>query len=300
MFTKMVITVLKTTFKKARPKEITYRSFRNFDDSLFREDLEKRIINCKSIIELESKFLGLIDKHAPLKKKVVRANEVPYMTKALKKAIANRSRLENRYYKSKTDENLRTYRKQKNFCSRLFKKERKKYYTNLDVKKITDSRKFWKTTKPFFSDKGTDKNDILLIEGDEIYQQDHEVAKILGEFFSNAVKSLNVGVPSEHISEKSAVSNDPIDNIILKYSNHPSVKQINDNVITGNFSFTQVSLDDVKKVIVAMDGKKASLSRSIPPNFIKDYSDICSIPLTDIINNGILNSYFDIGLKYAD
>ena len=46
--------------------------------------------------------------------------------------------------------------------------------------------------------------------------------------------------------------------------------------------------------------KKASLSSSIPSKFIKDYSDICSKPLTDIINDGIENSYFDIGLKYAD
>ena len=47
--------------------------------------------------------------HAPLKKKIVRANEVPYMTKALRKAmtkalrkaISNRSRLAHRYYKKK-------------------------------------------------------------------------------------------------------------------------------------------------------------------------------------------------------
>ena len=297
---KMIITVLKTTFKKAKPKEIIYRTFRNFDEHIFSNDLKNCLVNCKSITEFESKFLGVIDKHAPQKKKVVRATEVPYMTKALRKAIADRSRLENRYYKSKTEESLRAYKKQKNFCSRLYKKERKKYYTNLDLRKITDSKKFWKTAKPFFSDKGVDGNNIALIEGEEIYQEDHEVAKILGEFFNNAVKSLNVCIPSEYISEKSAVSNDPIDNIISKYSNHPSIKLINDNVIKGNFSFNQVSLEDVNHVIAKLDVKKASLSSSIPSKFIKDYSDICSKPLTDILNDGILNSYFDIGLKYAD
>ena len=76
--------------------------------------------------------------HAPLKRKLVRANEVPYMTKILRKGIANRSRLENRYYRDKSDESLRAYKKQKNFCSRLYKKERKKYYTNLDLTNITD------------------------------------------------------------------------------------------------------------------------------------------------------------------
>ena len=90
------------------------------------------------------------------------------MTKTLRKAIADRSRLENRYYKSKTGESLRAYKKQNNFCSKLYKKERKKYYTNLDINKITDCKKFWKTAKPLFSDKRVDDKNIALIEGDEI------------------------------------------------------------------------------------------------------------------------------------
>ena len=70
-----------------------------------------------------------------MKKKVVGANEVPYMTKALRKAIATRSRLENRFHKTRTGNNKSTFKKQKNYCSRLYKKERKKIYTNLDPRK---------------------------------------------------------------------------------------------------------------------------------------------------------------------
>ena len=128
------------------------------------------------------------------------------MTKDLRKTIANRSRLENQYFKNKSKESLRVYKKQKNFCSRLYKKERKRYYANLDLKKITNSKKFWKTAKPFFSDTGAVKTDVTLIEGNEIVQEDSEVAKILG-LYTN-------------------VSDDPIDNIISIFSNHPSIKLI--------------------------------------------------------------------------
>ena len=124
------------------------------------------------IILFESKFLGVIGNHATKKKKVARATVVPYMKKALRKAVADRSRLENRYQKSKTEESLRAYKQQKNFCSRLYKKERKKYYTNLDLKKITDCKLFRKTAMPFFSDKCVVGNNIVLIEGEEIYQED--------------------------------------------------------------------------------------------------------------------------------
>ena len=155
---KMILTVLKTTFQKAKPKEILYRSYKKFENDIFQRELNQKIGDYTNYIKLECGFLEVFNKHAPLKKRVVRANEVPYMTRYLRKAIANRSRLENQYYKYKTIESRRAYRKQNNYCSRLYKEERKRYYTNLDLKKVSDSRTFWKTIKPFFSDKGAGKN----------------------------------------------------------------------------------------------------------------------------------------------
>ena len=61
-----------------------------------------------------------------MKKKFVRSNEVPYMTKALREAIMKRSELESKYLKSKSHQNMKIYKKKKNFCSKLYKKKRKK------------------------------------------------------------------------------------------------------------------------------------------------------------------------------
>ena len=230
----------------------------------------------------------------------MRANEVPYMTKTLRKAIADRSRLENRYYKYKSGENLRAYKKQNNFCSRLYKRERKKYYTNLDIRKMTDSKKFWKTVKPFFPDKGTSKHDIILIEGKEIIQEDAEVAKILVDFFSNAVESLDLSIPSEHKDEESAGLDDPIDNIISTYADHPSIKLINEHIVKGDFDFCVVGLTDIKKEVAALNNKKACMSSSIPPKILKENNNVCYGPLMVIFNNIISNSCFDSGLKCAD
>ena len=44
-------------------------------------------------------FRSVIDKHAPLKTKIVRGNQVPFMTKALSKATLTRSRLRSKYNK---------------------------------------------------------------------------------------------------------------------------------------------------------------------------------------------------------
>ena len=64
--------------------------------------------------------------------------------------------------------------------------------------------------------------------------------------------------------------------------------------------YHKVSLVDVRGVIAALDVKKASACNSISSKFIKEYSDICSKPITDVINNGITNSCFDVCLKCAD
>ena len=87
----------------------------------------------------------MLNKHAPLKKKLIRANLAPYITKTLTKAIIRRSQLETKYLESKTQTDLKLYKKHKNFCSKLYKKERRKYCESFDMKKVLDSKKIWKT-----------------------------------------------------------------------------------------------------------------------------------------------------------
>ena len=226
---KMIITVLKTTSKTAKPREIIYRSYKNYE-VMFREDLNQRHACSKNHTEFRDGFLDVLNTHLPLKKKLVCANEVPYMTKALRRAIANRSRLENQYYKyNPVNKGGMGGGKVSYGCIISIKQ--------MKVSGCTKSRlykKIWKTTKPFFSDKGTGKTDIILI-GDNIFQEDHEVAKILNDHFSNAVKALNIDIPSECKNNESTISSDPIDNIISTFASHPSIKLINENVIKGNF-----------------------------------------------------------------
>ena len=82
---KMIVTVLKTTFIKAKAKETIYRSYRNFDNNAFRNDLNHNheFVN-GNYTKLENIVLEVYNCHAPAKKRLVRVNEVPYMTKHMK------------------------------------------------------------------------------------------------------------------------------------------------------------------------------------------------------------------------
>ena len=58
----------------------------------------------------------------------------------MRRAIMKRSELATKYRRAPTDENLRAWKKHKNYCSNLYKKERKNYYESLDMKNLTDNK----------------------------------------------------------------------------------------------------------------------------------------------------------------
>ena len=211
---------------------------------------------------------------------LLRANHVPYMTKALRKAIMERSELESKYVKNKTSENLKSYKKQRNFCSKLYKKERKKY-ERLDLNNVTDNKKFWKTVKPFLSDKVTTFPQITLVENDEINSDESKVANSFSNFFENAVHSL--GIKTNESSNDNYGLKNPVEIAIKKYEQHLSINLIKEN-ITNNESFHSLPTvqESILKEIINLDNKKNGTFKNSPTRRLKDVSDICSPILANI------------------
>ena len=82
--------------------------------------------------------------------KYIRVNDAQFMIKAFRKAVMKRSKLRNKFNKSRTLEACTIYKKQRNICTFLLKKTKREYYANLNPSVITDNKKFWKTIKPLF------------------------------------------------------------------------------------------------------------------------------------------------------
>ena len=298
-FHKMIITVHRSTFRKAKANVIQYRCFKNFDNILFRSELRESLsksIDCESFTTLCTQAFN---RHAPIKKKTLRANQVPYMTKTLRKAIMRRSNLENKFLKNVTPENKAAYRKQRNLCSKLYKKERRKYYSNLDPSNFTDNKMFWKTVKSFLTDKGTTSRKITLIDSGEILTEDVKVAETLNCFFSDAPKKLNMTV-NQYLLNSTDGLNDPVDIALKKFDSHPSILQIRKYVSNTTFSFNAVSQADVETVIKNFNPKKVGVHNDIPVKNFKQNYDICSPILLHIISDAILQSTFPNKLKLAD
>ena len=57
--------------------------------------------------DFDAVVINTLNEYAPLKKKYLRANDGPFMTKALQEAMMHRKKIRNRYTKSRTDDNLK-------------------------------------------------------------------------------------------------------------------------------------------------------------------------------------------------
>ena len=112
----MVVSVLKHTFHRSAPEELVYRDYKNFDRVIFKREREDKLNQqINEYKHFEQLFLEIMNIQAPINVKLLRANHVPYMTKTLGKLIMTRSELETKYIKNKTSENLKSYKKPRNF-----------------------------------------------------------------------------------------------------------------------------------------------------------------------------------------
>ena len=82
-FHKMIVTVLKTSYPKAQPKEIPYREFSKYNVKDFQQDLKVKLEADKgdTYDSFQTIFLDTLNVHAPQKNNIVRTNQKPYATK---------------------------------------------------------------------------------------------------------------------------------------------------------------------------------------------------------------------------
>ena len=166
-----------------------------------------------------------------MKKKLLRANQAPYVTKTLRKAIMRRSNLQTKYFKTRTPESLKKYRKQKNYCSRLYKKERKAFFSNLKVSNITDNKTSWKNIRPIFSENRKVANKITLVgDNENIISDDKLVSEELNNFFQNATKTLKI-IENSYLTNNANEVLDPANKVVFKYKNHYSTLTIKNSLL---------------------------------------------------------------------
>ena len=168
------------------------------------------------------------------------------------------------------------------------------YFKNLNVNDLSDNRKVWKTIKPYFSNKGLNSKKLLLKEKGNLVSAEKELATIMNNFYINIAKDLELKKDS-----KGKLNN--LEDILKAYESRLSIEKIKKVIkTTEKFSFHNVKDDEVQKIIMNLDGSKATPVGDIPTDMLKQAIDIHLLIMTQIINMSIDNNCYPEDLKLAE
>ena len=163
-----------------------------------------------------------------------------------------RSKLRN---KLKNIKNWSEYKRQRNLCSDLLKQAKNRHFNSLNVKDVTENKKFWKTIKPFFTEKNKTSNNIVLAENNQTLREGKTICQIFNTYLTNVTKGLKLRQVDESQS----------------FENEESCRLIRKNYGGESFSFKSISKDDIIEAVKKLPSNKASISNDIPISIIKNF-----------------------------
>ena len=163
---------MKAFYIKQKPNIVTCRNYKDFFNEAFMFDVKNGIIQMtpeNNNFEFDRFKTGLDEanqRHAPTKRRYVRKNHTPFINKKINKEIMKRSHLRNKFFDIKSDIDIdrKAHNKQSNLCVSLIRSEKNSLFNNINTRDTTDNKTFWKTGKPFFTDKIKIKSKITLIK----------------------------------------------------------------------------------------------------------------------------------------
>ena len=209
-----------SSFKGPQKKKI-YRSYKSFSIDTLNDTLKINLDNIKDNNRydvFEKIFLEILDKQEPLKTKILRPKNNPFVSKKLRKNIMLPSKLKYSFNKHRSYKNWCKYKRQCNFCVNLLRRTKWNFVENVNEKIIPDNRIFWKEIKPYFNDTGCLSSKITFVERDKIIHKNKEIAKTINRYFVNITKTLRL-----KRSKKCYTSDNDILTSQFKY--HGSIKK---------------------------------------------------------------------------
>ena len=203
---------------------------------------------------LTNTFINIVNNHAPLKKKFIRGNQAPFMTRNLRKEIHTKSSFRNEFCKNPTKENEKLYKKQRNKCVALRRKCIKEYFHSMSNNNIVTDKNFWNFIRPFLVNKGLlNSNENMLRKEKKIITDTKEIVQVLNNHYINIVKR-SCGEKPTSVAKQSLLTDDIkiVDHIVCHYEDHPSVRHIKRTLKpskNSTCSLLTISEQEVKKIL---------------------------------------------------
>ena len=121
--------MLKTTFRKEKPKTLFHRDYKTFSLETFTSQLFLKVESRENnnYQTFEKNLNDTLNNQAPKNSTVFRGNQKPYIIKILRNAIMKLSKLKNEANKTKSVDDSIKYKKQQNLVVKLNKNCKKSF-----------------------------------------------------------------------------------------------------------------------------------------------------------------------------
>ena len=260
---------------KFKPKIITRRDFRHFDENKFKMDMALAPwgnILAVDVDDIDNKVTiyenihkEIIDRHAPFRTFRVTRPATPWFNDHIKKLMDDRDRYKNKFNSDKNPATEDIYKILRNKVTQEIRLSKIKTFNDKINTKIKDSKQFHKALKNFSVVESSCNNENHCCLDPNVLND---------TFVKNNNAKINEDLVTDEVNE------------ILKKSVRPS------------FSFTEVSEDQVIKMVRTIKTNASGID-GISAYFLKLGIDYSVYAFTNIINTSILCKKFPTRWKDA-
>ena len=265
-----LILIRRSTSKIKLPQKIiNTRSFKNFDEQAFLEDLGNtdwhNVINASNIDDATTAFndniTSVLNNHAPYVRKRVKQYSPPWFNEDLSRSIKERDYLKKVASRTRLDKDWSIFKAKRNFVSNLKSQLKREYYQNTLLQNKQNPKRLWKTLSNIIPNDTQTNNSPKTITRDGIeISEKKEIAEVFNNFFASIGSQL------------------------ASAFNFSDTFHICPVINKSTFHFSQIPLSTVQKTISTLDNSKATGLDRIGVRVLKSGSPIISFYLTHIFN----------------
>ena len=131
---------------------ISYRNFRNFNRENFRNEISQQDWSFDESEDpnlvwshWKTKFLRVVNSHAPIRTRRAKLNNLPWINSALKNGMRSRDAAKKKAIRTKNPSDWANYKKLRNKINNKVKTTKASYYHNSFIQSEGNSRRTWKT-----------------------------------------------------------------------------------------------------------------------------------------------------------
>ena len=260
---------------KFKPKMITKRDFRNFNDKQFIKDMEKAPWGNILVVDdddidnkvtiFENIHREIIDKHAPFRTFRVTRPASPWFSENIKKLMDDRDKYKNKFNFDKKPETEEIFKILRNTVNHEIRAAKIKCFNKKINANIKNSKQFHKALKTFSVVESSCNNENHCNIDPNLLNS---------SFLKNNNAKINEDLVTDEVNE------------ILKKSKRPT------------FSFTEVSENQVIKMVNSIKTNASGIDK-ISAFFLKLGIEYSVYAFTNIINTSILYKKFPTRWKNA-